>query len=439
MRLGKSPQSIVAADRIKAKRILVVCPAVARIGWLRAFEKFSVSKRRDFQILFDGKELPDPKRSVIVSYDLASKIKNWGGRFDVLIVDEVHFLKSMDTRRSRAIFGAKGVCRLADRTWALTGTPMPNAANELWVLMYTFGATKLRYEAFATRFCEFAPGYNGRFRIVGTRRDRIGELKALLAPIMLRRTKEEVMPELPAMLFSDVSVEPGPVVLKDCTALLEYALPQDRSSELFGKITEQRDKLTALFKAGIPTNFMRALEGLAQSVSTLTLYNGLQKVVPVAEMVKGELELGLYDKIVIFATHRDVIDQLYEKLKKFAPVKIYGGQTEGQRQASIDLFQSSPHTQIALCNIRAAGTAISLSAATEVLFVEREWSPNDNLQAAKRCDLYDQKRAINVRFVHIANSIDEKVGKILRRKTRDITLLFDATPHAKAVDEFKPI
>ncbi len=80
-----------------------------------------------------------------------------------------------------------------------------------------------------------------------------------------------------------------------------------------------------------------------------------------------------------------------------------------------------------------------MSAATEVLFIEREWSPNDNLQAAKRCDLYDQKRAINVRFVHIANSIDEKVGKILRRKTRDITLLFDAPPHVKAVDEFKPI
>ncbi len=91
----------------------------------------------------------------------------------------------------------------------------------------------------------------------------------------------------------------------------------------------------------------------------------------------------------------------------------------------MDSFQNDPDTRIFIGNIKAAGTAITLTASDRVYFVEQEWVPGDNTQAAQRCHRIGQTKSVNAIFVTISGSLDEKIGAILARKAKDIHAVFD--------------
>lgn len=407
MGLGKSVQAIRAADHIGLRKVLVVCPAIARINWLREFQKWGQLKR-DFFIPFQLNQAV-PNCSIICSHDWAlhnaERLKrNW----DVAIIDEVQFMKSLEAKRSRAILGKDSLAHAASRVWALSGTPAPNHAGELWILLKTFGVTKLSHAHFLERYCDQVNTQYG-WRVVGTKKAMIPELKDLLSGVMLRRKVEEVLPEMPSIFYSDVVVEPGLVQL---TAEMkvqlnnEAAILHDALHEL-----DRADNLAA----------MRLLEALAQSISTLLRYTGLQKVEPAIEMVKTEMGLGLYSKIILFAIHKDVVKNLSSQLPGAVVVTGDTGATE--RQDAVDTFQNDPKCRYFIGNIRAAGTAITLTAAHQELFVERSFVPGENAQAAKRAHRIGQLRNVHARFLTLNNPMDEKVSRILRKKTHELTLL----------------
>ena len=154
--------------------------------------------------------------------------------FDLLVLDEVHYLKSKDAKRTRTILGKDGWIHRADRTWALSGTPTPNHAAELWPLLVCFGVTKLSFQAFVREYCRFIETTWG-MRIVGTRMEKVPELKKLLSKIMLRRTKKDVLPDLPPMLFGEVTVLPGAI---DVNA--EILRKADKEQEMLKEIFDQR-------------------------------------------------------------------------------------------------------------------------------------------------------------------------------------------------------
>lgn len=394
MGLGKSAQAITAADDILADRILVVCPAVARENWKREFQKFSKYPRQPVVASYE---------SIVSAYQSTAPWQT----FDLVIADESHFTKNPEAERTKALIGKGGLIHAAERMWFLTGTPMPNHPGELWAILFTTGRTKLSYDAFCRRYCKFVPGYKQHLQITGAKEEHIDELRKLLAPIMLRREISDVGMQLPDLFFGDVVVEACPVKL---------------SKEQFENATKEeiwlRKRLQDLDEFN--PQHMRLLEAVARSVSTLRLYNGLQKIDAVAGMVDSELCAGQYGKIVLFGVHREVLQQLERKLMHHGGHVINGATPAWQRQEFIDQFQSDPRYRVLICNIRTAGTAITLTAADQVLFVESEWSPGDNRQATKRCHRIGQTRPVTARFVGIANSIDEKIQRINRRKAQDI-------------------
>lgn len=433
MGLGKTPQAIRAADRAGALRLLIVCPAAARINWAREFRRFDPA-RPELHISRDGKNPPPPGVSGITSYDLAVRFqekKAWGGDFDIIVLDEAHFLKSLDAKRTQAILGREGLVRRAGKVWALTGTPMPNHPGELWIWLRVFGRTTLNYRAFTLKFCEFAPGggpYDPMPQIVGAKKLAIPELRRLLAPIMLRRKKEDVLKELPPISFGDVIVERGKVNLLEHASFLPWLIPENRTRELAEKLAMEEQRLdTETGAVGLGAPGLQMLEAMAGSVATLRRYVGLQKVPAVIDMIKFEFENDLYKKIVIFAIHRDVIEWLRRELRKFRPVTLYGKTDPERRQKNIDRFQTDPKCKIFIGNIMAAGTAITLTAAHNVLFIEQDWVPANNAQAAMRCHRIGQEKPVTVRFVGLADSIDERITYTLKRKTRDIVAIFDGT------------
>lgn len=416
MGLGKSAQAITAADLIAAERILVICPAVARINWMREFAKFS-TRTLPSAVVTDTNISGSKPCVQICSYDYAVAHTERLKAIDLLILDEAHYLKNPEAKRTQAVLA--GIAHHAARTWALSGTPAPNNAAELWPLLFTCGLTTLSFAAFKTKFCVsyFA---NNREVIVGNQ--NVAELRQLLTPFMMRRTKTEVLPDLPPIHFSDFVVEPGEVDLE-----VHFA-DRDAVKELHIVRRELEQQAALVQATGGMTEYKRrlgALEGLVTSVSTLRRYMGVQKAIPLADMVIRELDDGAYNKLVIFAMHRAVIEELRTKLKKFNPVTLYGGTPPNTRQANIDKFQKDKRCKVFIGQVQAAGTAINLTAAHHVLFAEYDWVPANNAQAAMRCHRIGQTQPVFVRFAVAAGVIDEVVLKVVRRKTKELASIFD--------------
>jgi SWI/SNF-related matrix-associated actin-dependent regulator 1 of chromatin subfamily A len=428
MGLGKTSQAITAADMVGAQKILVICPAVARVNWQREFAMWSLFSMT-FKVCFSGED--EPTDRTIVSYDYATDHVKRLTRFvwDLVINDESHFIKEPEAQRTVAIYGKEGIVRKTKRMWDLSGTPAPNNAAELWPMLFTFGITTLSYTAFVSRFCKtcWVKGHGKpRLKILGNKEEMIPELRDLLKKIMLRRLKEEVMTELPPIKYDDIVVEAGPVDIEVEASFARYIYPIDQRKELFEKMEkEKRIVEETVERLGFTKNGMQVLEGIADSVSTLRRYTGLQKVKETADLITQELEVNAYDKIVIFAIHRDVIEGMRVKLSKFGAVTLYGGTPPASRQKNIDRFQNNPKCRVFIGNIQAAGTAITLTAACQVLFIEQDWVPGNNAQAAMRCHRRGQTRPVFVRFVGLADSIDQKVSQVLKRKAKDLTQIFD--------------
>lgn len=430
MGLGKSAQAITAADKIRAHRILVIAPAIALINWQREFQMFSRTERV-FEIIRGEKNQNwDERVSIITSFEACSHVK-YPGSFDLIIIDEAHFLKSAKTKRTAAILGRHGLVRKGIRIWALTGTPMPNHAGELWPLLFTFGATQLPYDNFIDRFCHVRNTTFG-LQITGTKTANMDELKKLLSKVSLRRKKEDVMKDLPKLFYADVLVERGEVSLDETDSFISYA---HRPELLKEKLEMEQALIKHILETdGTSIQGMRALEALANSVSTLRRYTALQKLNPIAEIIRDELESKAYDKVVIFAIHKDVIEGLRRKLEDFGVVTLYGGTPHDKRQKNIDAFQNNKRTRVMIANIQAAGTAVTLTASNQVVFAEQSWVPGDNAQAVMRCHRIGQTRPVTVRIFGLSESVDEQISKALKRKTKELTKVLDLPSMTNADD-----
>jgi len=418
MGLGKSVQAISASEH--RDRVLVVCPRVALINWKREFAKWSRSSRKT-HILTSAKCVQttmadlDWHGSVLAittygvirnSYKLLAE-RTW----DVLILDEAHSVKSAEAAQSKAVWGKGGLISSAARRWLLTGTPITNHPGDLWPLLYCTGRTKLKHEAFLKEFCNTYT-FQGQLCVRGAKASKADALRELLSEVMLRRTKDQVGLQLPPIDYQDVTVEAGPVNVEDLG--VQWVFPLDRTQELTEKLAEERFKVQTTLVDGIT---LKGLEALAKSVATLRRWTGLQKVHPVAELVRSELDAGMYDKIVLFGEHRAVIEGLREKLKDFGAVTLYGGTKDPQK--AIDRFRESGACRVFIANLQAASTAIDLTSAHQAIIVEPPWTPSTIDQACGRLHRLTQPLPVTVRFAVLDDSCDQAVIRLLKRKSAD--------------------
>jgi SWI/SNF-related matrix-associated actin-dependent regulator 1 of chromatin subfamily A len=459
--VGKSAQAIRACELLNARRVLVICRAVAVENWKNEFRKWfrggdgSSGGSRDGNgggrlaagRMDSGWFLLREAAILVTSYESLEKnlrLVDEGAadrraqsgqqlpvRFDALIVDEAHYLKEPTAKRTRAVLGKTGVIHRAKHTWLLTGTPVPNHAGELWTTLFTFGRTGIPYNDFVERFCTYRDTGFGR-QITGTNSARAMELKQLINPICLRRTKEQVLSDLPPIFYQDVVVEPGAVEIGYCRTFARYILSPNGVEELAADLEREMGILNGILDehlgkgAKFSYEALKAIEAHAKSIMTVRRYTGLQKIEPVIDLVSAELRADPKQKIVIFGVHRDTVEILRDRLaKEFGAVLVYGGSKPSRIQDRVEKFQLEPKCRVFIGNIQAAGTSITLTAADQVLFIEQSFVPGDMAQAAMRCHRVGQTRPVTVRFVGLANSIDQYIAEILRRKTAEIGQLMD--------------
>lgn len=400
MRVGKTPQAILAADAIAARSILVVCPAIALEHWKREFKKWSpnrpealiLSSRNDTHCVRRPEGFVRPP--VLASYNMAAQRKDElrGLAWDVLIVDECHFAGNPMAARTRMIYGKEGIGWNAGHIWALSGTPAPKTAASLWPMLRAFGAIGMTYPAFVQRYCRV--DFMSQ-RPVGTNEERIPELRKIMEPYVLRRTRAEVAPEMSAIGFEFLVVSP-------------INAPKD--IDVGADIMWHRDNA---------------------STAEYRIAAAYAKALPLVEEIAFAIDNALLKQTVVFGYHIDPLEAVVAGLRKrqIATELITGQTTRRDRELIQDSFRHGA-TQVLVANLLVAGTAIDLSAASHAYFLELDWVPANNVQAANRLVSMDKNTPVTCDVVTWPGSTDDRVQQVLTHRARELNQLYFLGKHA---------
>lgn len=394
--LGKTAQAIAACDELRARDrcVLVICPASVRENWKREFDRFSTTGIRP----------------IVTSYDAAARgalcatMVPAGDQWDVLILDEAHMLKTAKAKRTQSVFGPEGLASLAKHVFLLTGTPTPNHPAELWPALHAVmpdailgkNGKPLPYWSFVQKYCRTRDNGFG-IQIVGGK--NLAELRERLAPFVLRRKKADVLKDLPPIRFAELPLSS------------DFKMPP----EIAALIPDVEKALE---------NGVEGLKAIAPHVASLRRITGLAKVNPVSEWIKDQLDGGMR-KLVVFAHHREVLQALTVDAARhgFDYACITGDTTN--RQAEVDRFQNIGKCRLFFGQIQAAGTGITLTAASDCVLVESDWTPSSNEQAVMRIHRVGQNSACLVRVATLAGSIDERIQRAVMRKLETIDKLWN--------------
>lgn len=378
MGLGKTVQIIGLVNKCPGvERVLVVCPASLKLNWAAEIEKWD-SRGMDIQVL-SGSPTTNPLRPgyTIINYDILSK---WGNilldyPWDLAAFDEAHYLKNIKAKRTKVALSLN-----ANRMVFMTGTPMVNRPVEMFNMLNKIGlfGNRRHYEI---KYCNAKQVRKfGRIIWDNSGASNLDDLRQKIQPIMLRRLKKDVLTELPDKIHQVIE-------LSGCEDILDGV--------------EWYDELPV---GGSATAEARHEAGLA-------------KVPAAIEHIKSVLEQK--DKVIIFAHHRAVVEQLREGLKDYGAATITGGTPPNARQEHVKFFQTRDDVRVIICNIQAAGVGLTLTAADTVIFVELDWVPGNMKQAEDRAHRIGQKNNVLVQYL-VAPGVDAQIGRALAKKIKNM-------------------
>jgi SNF2 family DNA or RNA helicase len=404
MGLGKTVQALAWLQlHPEIRPAIVVVPASLKLNWKKEAEAWMPDPRTD---IISGKKIRNVSgQIIIINYDV---LYEWVERLQelealALIIDEAHYIKSMSARRTKAVKRmAKGIPNVI----ALSGTPILNRPIEIYNTIRVINEGLFpNYKGYARRYCNLR--YNG-FGWDMSGATNTAELHQILSrTIMIRRTKAEVLKELPEKLYSFVPIE--------ISNKTEY---RKAERDFINFILEKKGSVAALRAASAEA--LTTIEGLKQ----LSVRGKMKQCI---EWIQNFLEVD--GKLVVFAVHKFVIDELMEAFKDVA-VKIDGSVTAADRQIAVDRFQEDDNVRLFVGNIQAAGVGITLTAASNVAFLEYPWSPGLLSQAIDRCHRIGQKDAVNVHYLLALDTIEEKIAKMLDEKRTVLDAVLDGTAPA---------
>jgi SWI/SNF-related matrix-associated actin-dependent regulator of chromatin subfamily A-like protein 1 len=406
--LGKTMQAIAVANEMQAERVLVLCPANIRLQWCERIRSWTTMRYpfTVYPVLHGRRGIHPTAEWTVISYDLARTEVIWRslakGRYDLLILDEAHYLKTIDARRTRTVFGgghspaAEALAGRSSRILALSGTPLPNRPREAYILARGLCWDSIDWmseERFSERFnpSEQRETPDGK-TYIDERSGRHYELQARLrANFMVRRLKRDVLPQLKVPFLDIVHVEEtGPV-----------------------KQALQAEKLL-----DIDPEDMTGLDMTVRGqVSTVRRQMGIAIAPLAADYVKMLLDGG-EEKVVVFAWHIEVLDKLMQKLAAYHPLRI-DGTTPPSRKPDIVAQFARPGNRVLIGNILSMGTGTDglQEACQRGVAAEASWVSGDNEQMVDRLDRMGQQGQVLFDFLVAPGSYSEHVlGSSLRKR-----------------------
>lgn len=395
MGTGKTLQSLAWLAYNRSFPALIVVNAPTKLQWEKEFRRWLSlvpGCPHRVQILYGTRTRKlDKSCSYIVNWDILTYWQDelTATGFECLIGDEAQAIGNPESKRALAF---RHLAAVIPECIVMSGTPARSRPAQFWTMVSCVDPKMFpTYKGYLWRYtCPKATPWGVQFD--GAR--NVKELHAKLVSVMLRRTKDDVMKDLPPKTLDVVPLE------ADAAELAEYNSEEAGISELQG--IAAREKLANLTRT-------------AYAVKEKSLLNWVRCFMESEE------------KLLLFAWHRDVVDRMFEELKEYNPAKIYGGVTLQQREAEKEKFIQDSTCRIMICNIQSGGTGVDgfQKVCCNVAFAEFASTSTDMEQAEDRLHRGGQERPVSVYYLIAAGTIDEDIAEALDSKKKVLASVLD--------------
>lgn len=386
MGLGKTLQTIMFLESIidRIDRALIICPVSILLNWKNEIDKFS---QLDVEMYYgEDRKLTGDKKIIITSYGIMKKESYTTFshlNFDILIMDEVQHLKNI---RSQGAIAARNLN--ADFRICLTGTPVENDLSEFYNIMDLS-----------------IPGIWGDlslFRSSSSKKSRL-LARQTVRPFILRRTKEQVLTELPEKEENHIYL----------------SFSEEEKEHYLSSLVAIRNRMQNIQQGRKYSEILKSLLQLRQ----LCLWQKTQlfrstKIDFLIENLQQLLEEG--HKVLVFSQFTTYLDHIQNKVREHSWnfARIDGSQTMKKRQAEVERFQEGD-AQVFLISLKAGGVGLNLTAASYIFLMDPWWNPAVESQAIDRAYRIGQENKLTVYRPIIKDSVEEKV-LVLQNSKREL-------------------
>jgi len=400
MGLGKTIQVLgYLALHPELSPIIIVCPSSAKYEWQSQIENHT--KNLSCEILNGRKPYPVKERISVINYDI---LPYWEAYLltlkpQALILDECHYVKNQRVKRTEASRRISKVCQVII---PLSGTPIINRPSEFFPVLNMVRPAEFRsFWQYAFRYCAPKRAFRGQgWDFSGSQRPE--ELHRRVSPFMIRRRKEEVLKELPPKQRIPIQI--------DLSNRKEYLLARDEFLTWYRK-EKGAEKAESAEKAEAFVRLGQLRKVVAEG-----------KLKAAKEWIQDYLD-STDGKIVVFAYHRAIFENLVEEYKKICAC---GGGAGEARHEEVKRFQTDPKCRVFIGSIKADKEAITLTAANTVVFIEQGWTPGEHDQAEDRINRIGQQAdSITAYYFLGKDSIDEYLWDLIEKKREIITKILD--------------
>jgi len=402
MGLGKTRQALCFIAHCLPQRTLIICPSYLRYHWKAGL--LSWLDVDEVQLVAKGSETLD-ENICVVSYDMLARLNIPTGIFDVVVCDESHYVKSRKTKRTKACTPLVKSARFA---MLITGTPALNRPIELYSQLHMLRPMYVRtYTQYAQRYCNGKPtpyGYDDR----GSSNSH--ELHWVLKrAFMIRRLKRDVLTQLPPKTRHTVWLDVTADNLKDIDS--GFAKWKKLNSTIYKLPSGSEQQREQLFER-------------KKIISELFRATAVAKCDAVARWVMDTLASG--QSFIFFAYHRNILDAVEAAVQgQYEYMRIDGSTPAAKRQSNVEDFQSSPNMRIAILSIMAAGTGVTLTRVSRVVFGELFWVPGVMIQAEDRAHRISQTQPVEITHLMGTETLDTYVHPSLCKKLATLDSLVD--------------
>jgi len=391
--LGKTVQALAALEADGAYPAIVVCPASLKLNWQREAQHWL--PHRSVTVVSGTGTVASVADLTIVNYDIvhAHRARLSLRKPKALVLDESHYVKNPRAKRTQAVRRLAQSMPPGTLKLALTGTPVMNHAEELIAQLRIIG-----------RLDEFGSGarFTRRFQGAGAEERIHWHLRR---SCFVRRSKAEVLPQLPSKRQVAVPV----------------ALDNERDYRL-----AEEDVIAWLREQPLDLRELDRKVAAALRAERLAQLNALRRLASRgkgnAAMAWIEDFLASDEPLVVFAGHRETQERLVERFPD--SLHLLGRDSMTAREAAVQRFQAG-ESQLLLCATRVAGQGITLTRASNVAFLDLEWTPAVHDQAEDRCHRIGQHDAVTAWYLLAAQTIDETMLELIERKRKVVDAVTD--------------
>jgi SNF2 family DNA or RNA helicase len=420
MGLGKTLQAIATIEYVQdSYPAVVVCPPSLILNWQAEYNRWLPEIK--LAVVTNRKHFPENGTYdvVVIGYSNITKWEKELSKHRSYVFDESHYCKTVTAQRTKS---AQKIAKSAPKdgiVLCLTGTPVTNRPSEYASQLDILGRLKEfgGLWGFYRRYCNAYQDSFGQWNISG--HSHLDELNDKLRGVCyIRRTKDQVLSELPPVIHNPLVVEGSAVAMKEYKKaeadIVKYLV--DRAKEIARELGEPVGSAAVIARIKAESN-----EHLVR-LSVLRRISARAKMPVVEEWVQQRIDDG--KKVVIAAHHRDIVDEL---ARKFGNLRIQGGMSVEEVEEQKRKFQTLPVSEapVIVLSIQAAKTGHTLTSAQDVLFVELPWTPADVDQTYSRCHRLGQKGSVVATYMLTDGTIDEEIYSLIERKRSVVNVATD--------------